>query len=290
MTQGNLKAHETEATLFSATSRILGAAGYSDLKFDIGGKKSRRRYVSALEAQEREVKIWVKSSRHWPGKADAILFPWKKYKDADAGYHSILYSCESAKAKGVTHLLAVVGDGKTGELFLAQLYSIEDVPEIAFQQSEMLSNSYYRTHSSALIVASYTPDFDDAAALAANTGKDLLSIKNDNASNQENVQETRVVRRSGRAYKRDRRVREAVLALAEGICECCGEIGFEMENGSRYLETHHVIEVSARGPDDMSNVVAICPNCHRKAHYSMDRLAIEREMIAAIRRHGRRNA
>ncbi len=286
-----IKIHDAEATLFSSAARLLGSAGFTELKFDIGGKKSRRRYISALSKSGEEIKIWVKSARTWPGKADAILFPWKKYKEAHSGYHSVLFSCESAKYKGVTHLLAVAGDEQTGQLYFAQLYSIDEIPELVFRQSEAVENRFYSAHSSSLVISSYAPEFDEAAKFSVNSGNDILSCKSDKYfESTSSALEEKIVRRSGRAYKRDRKTREAILSLAQGVCECCGELGFETDDGSRYLETHHIIEVSAHGPDDMTNVVAVCPNCHRKAHYSKSRLSVERAMITAIRQRGSKNA
>jgi 5-methylcytosine-specific restriction protein A len=71
----------------------------------------------------------------------------------------------------------------------------------------------------------------------------------------------------GQAWKRDPRVRELVLARAQGVCECCGARGFLTANGEIFLETHHVIPLSEGGMDTVRNVVAICPNDHREAHY-----------------------
>ena len=79
---------------------------------------------------------------------------------------------------------------------------------------------------------------------------------------------------SGTAYARDPAVRSQALARAKGICELCGEPGFAMEDGRTYLETHHVVALSEGGPDHASNVIALCANDHRKAHYGIDRDAI----------------
>jgi len=76
--------------------------------------------------------------------------------------------------------------------------------------------------------------------------------------------------------ERSAAVREAVLKRASGICELCNQPGFITAAGSVYLETHHVVPLSESGPDHPSNVVAICPQDHRRAHY-----AAERDEIAA---------
>lgn len=79
-------------------------------------------------------------------------------------------------------------------------------------------------------------------------------------------------------YLRDQKVRSAVLHRAAGRCEYCGEQGFLKEDGSRYLETHHVIALANDGADKLTNVIALCPNDHRKAHFSAERDLIEHEM------------
>ncbi|MGN6828946.1 HNH endonuclease [Paucibacter sp. M5-1] len=72
---------------------------------------------------------------------------------------------------------------------------------------------------------------------------------------------------AGSVFVRDPSVRRRVLAVAMGLCELCKQPGFQLPNGSVYLETHHVIPLSEGGPDSVDNVVAICPNDHREAHH-----------------------
>ena len=46
------------------------------------------------------------------------------------------------------------------------------------------------------------------------------------------------------SYKRDSNVRDAVLKRAQGTCEYCSAFGFLKADGTRYLETHHVIALA----------------------------------------------
>lgn len=87
---------------------------------------------------------------------------------------------------------------------------------------------------------------------------------------------------SGTAYPRSQEVREAVLRRAGGLCECCGQPGFKMENGAVFLETHHVVPLSEKGPDVEWNVVALCPNDHRRAHYGVDRVELRESLLAKL--------
>jgi len=63
-------------------------------------------------------------------------------------------------------------------------------------------------------------------------------------------------------------VRDEALLRAKGNCEHCGEEGFRTKAGSLYLESHHIIPLSEKGIDHISNVIALCPNHHREAHFS----------------------
>lgn len=68
-------------------------------------------------------------------------------------------------------------------------------------------------------------------------------------------------------YERSPQVRSYVLVRAKGHCEWCGQQGFKTTSGSIYLETHHIQPLSEEGSDTVDNVIALCPNHHREAHF-----------------------
>lgn len=77
------------------------------------------------------------------------------------------------------------------------------------------------------------------------------------------------VERVQKVYMRDPVVKAWILQHSKGFCERCGEKApFLVNDGSPYLEVHHVIPLSLSGADIVSNCVALCPNCHRALHYS----------------------
>lgn len=84
-------------------------------------------------------------------------------------------------------------------------------------------------------------------------------------------------------YARDPKVRDEVLRRAKGMCEFCGALGFIKPDGSRYLESHHIIALARDGADRMTNVIALCPNDHREAHFGTTSEQIETEMISKLR-------
>ncbi|WP_279386836.1 HNH endonuclease [Vibrio sinensis] len=77
--------------------------------------------------------------------------------------------------------------------------------------------------------------------------------------------------RSTIIYERSPQVKAWVLNRAGGICEFCQQQApFMTLSGSPYLEVHHVRRLSLGGSDTASNCVALCPNCHRSFHYSIE--------------------
>lgn len=88
-------------------------------------------------------------------------------------------------------------------------------------------------------------------------------------------------------YQRSPEVRRQVLERARGKCELCKAEGFRTPDDRLYLETHHVVPLSEDGADSPQNVVAVCPNDHRKAHFGRERDELRASMLdflASIKR------
>ncbi|MEZ5288042.1 MAG: HNH endonuclease [Vicinamibacterales bacterium] len=81
-------------------------------------------------------------------------------------------------------------------------------------------------------------------------------------------------------------IRRYVLARAHGVCDACGtDAPFRREDGSPYLEPHHLRRVADDGPDHPTRVAAVCPNCHRRVHHGADGKAFNSKLarrVAAI--------
>jgi hypothetical protein len=72
---------------------------------------------------------------------------------------------------------------------------------------------------------------------------------------------------AGQGYVRDAYVSMLAKRLAQGRCDLCREKAPFFDKADRpYLEAHHVVWLSRSGFDEIANVVALCPNCHRKMH------------------------
>jgi 5-methylcytosine-specific restriction protein A len=69
-------------------------------------------------------------------------------------------------------------------------------------------------------------------------------------------------------YQRDPSVKAWVLHQSNGKCESCEQPApFNGSDGEPFLEVHHVRQLAENGSDTITNTVALCPNCHREAHY-----------------------
>lgn len=84
-------------------------------------------------------------------------------------------------------------------------------------------------------------------------------------------------------YARDPKIREAVMQRASGRCEFCGELGFLRSDGTHYLECHHIVALASEGADRMTNVIALCANDHREAHFGERRNSLEQTMIRKVK-------
>ena len=71
-------------------------------------------------------------------------------------------------------------------------------------------------------------------------------------------------------YVRNPDVVAEVLYLASGRCNRCRQDApFLRRDGTPYLEVHHIVPLSHGGIDAVENAEAVCPNCHRKAHFGV---------------------
>jgi len=73
---------------------------------------------------------------------------------------------------------------------------------------------------------------------------------------------------AGSAFVRNRALVAWALRRSEGHCEACERTPFRRySDGEVYLEVHHIIPLAAGGFDSEENVIALCPECHRFAHF-----------------------
>lgn len=78
-------------------------------------------------------------------------------------------------------------------------------------------------------------------------------------------------------------IKNYALTRANGMCEgCLAPAPFETKRGP-FLEVHHVDRLADGGPDHPHGVIALCPNCHRKAHYAKDAMVFNTALKARLK-------
>ncbi len=89
--------------------------------------------------------------------------------------------------------------------------------------------------------------------------EDLLEQKSEDMDTRKAVQTSLFIRS---VY-----IKEFAKKAAQGICQLCeNPAPFSNKLGEPFLEVHHVNYLSKGGSDTIDNVIALCPNCHRKIH------------------------
>lgn len=107
-------------------------------------------------------------------------------------------------------------------------------------------------------------EFEAAVVASQNDSESLRAKRLANSNPVPSVQMVVV-----RIFRRNPDVVATVLARAKGICESCAAPApfTRSHDGAPYLEVHHRKQLAAGGEDTVGNAEAVCPNCHRKAHY-----------------------
>ena len=109
--------------------------------------------------------------------------------------------------------------------------------------------------------------------------KRVAALLNDpNLEKPEGVKKPERKEQTFSVYKRDPKVVAWIIKNAKGKCECCGDDGFIKDDGSIFLEVHHLRLLSENGSDTTQNAVALCANCHRKLHYAKNKEEMRKEI------------
>ncbi|OOY19596.1 hypothetical protein BMI86_13225 [Thioclava sp. DLFJ5-1] len=98
--------------------------------------------------------------------------------------------------------------------------------------------------------------------------QDIPEARQNRLKNASSVPMRRIVKTV--AYSRNPDVVAERLYQANGTCDHCKKRApFTRISGGAYLEVHHIIPLSEGGMDVLENAAALCPNCHREAHFGI---------------------
>lgn len=120
--------------------------------------------------------------------------------------------------------------------------------------------------------------YDSSSKLHRNLSLDqlkklALQAASENASKEQIIKNTAI---------RSEAIRRYVLKRSQGTCEgCLSPAPFQGREGP-FLEVHHIFRLSDGGPDHLENVIALCPNCHRRVHFGKDGYAYNEQLKGKV--------
>jgi hypothetical protein len=142
-------------------------------------------------------------------------------------------------------------------------------------QSAALEQEYVRVWGDRSIERPLPPDAhaigeifeDEAKRLEAFSLNQLLARYNALEGQTEAMPRTRAL--TIRSYERSSLVIAIARTRASYRCEisACQHPTFEMSDGGRYIEVHHIVPLASGGSDTIENVACLCPAHHREIHF-----------------------
>jgi 5-methylcytosine-specific restriction protein A len=125
-------------------------------------------------------------------------------------------------------------------------------------------------------------DFEVEAAVPLKHGANLADLAKKIKDGQKTNQPRK--RLTVQEYReRSLLVKTYALLRANGICELCQKPApFVSDAGIPFLEVHHIFRLADDGPDDPENVAALCPNCHREAHFGINKEALKMKLSVQV--------
>lgn len=162
--------------------------------------------------------------------------PFNKLGRGNTGY---LFESNKLMYEFIIKQTASIQNKEEEKQKVLQLLTPKEIPQATISEVEM--------------------NLEEARATELSAEKLAIQVKH---GNPKKSQKTETV-----VYYRSPYVKEMVKRIADGKCQMCGEQApFYDKKKKPYLEEHHVIRLADGGSDKMDNVVALCPNCHRKVH------------------------
>ena len=160
-------------------------------------------------------------------------------------------------------------DDRSGEMFpLKAIWALaHNVPARSFKTNVAVSQIRHLPFEIRLVQTVSEPDpsrFGNAVA---------RSIYDSPAARQKRLAQAPPIPNSyyrwAKVFVRNPDVVAEALFQADGKCRFCRTKApfTRLSDGSPYLEVHHRKPLADGGTDTIDNAIALCPNCHRKAHH-----------------------
>lgn len=179
--------------------------------------------------------------------------------------YSVLFRHQILLAKTEVQAIDIINEAKENEIELSETWSTRynSMWQIKSDQQAWRKSLEYE----------YEKFFHDIYKDYCNLRQkyfDSLSIKHltEKLINLEYKENKKLNVKKTIAYSRSVYIREFARRVSNGVCQLCDkDAPFHDTHGQPFLEVHHIHYLSSGGSDTMDNVIALCPNCHRKIHH-----------------------
>lgn len=97
----------------------------------------------------------------------------------------------------------------------------------------------------------------------------FLYMLNERYANYSTIKRDRII---SAHIDRGTSVTNALKKILGPQCQICGCLGFEKKDGTRYIEAHHLTQLSLNKDSSLcsDNIILVCPNCHRAIHFGKE--------------------
>ncbi|MEH7090727.1 HNH endonuclease [Priestia aryabhattai] len=177
--------------------------------------------------------------------------------------HQILLCKSEEEALSILQEARNYGLNLDEELWVAKFDSMEEIKKKQVEWKDKMKNSEAYNNFSNI--------YEEFVAMKSSYFKDLSEEHLKNIIVEQQSDERNVITRQTNAFTRKIYIKEYAKKMAQGICQLCDkEAPFLDKQGNPFLEVHHINYLSNGGEDKIDNVVALCPNCHRRIHMLED--------------------
>lgn len=292
-----VESFEAEALTRDLISPFLEARGFNvlDDHRDKVGKDGQSQIIAAEDAEGHRLNIRVKICWTWANNRapkrnySATQLAARMHGDWVSGFNNLM---ERQQRAGITHYLAVQGDDTSIQLgALIPIAAVRPIWEKQREVSQSLIDGgklkgQQKNHAengdspTLYLLDTRRPAAKEVTEVLWNWPGviDLMKVRVAVVPADDSVDDMPVdysmygsdnaprIKTQSSGVRRDPRVRRAVIKRATEGCEREGCNDTRTYPG--FLDVHHILGVEKS--DRVWNCVALCPNCHREAHYSPD--------------------
>lgn len=217
----------------------------------------------------------VEHFREWGVKQynnDGKLFEKKSIDNYHSSLNTILEKLNMVEYSGYSKIYDC-DDAERFEVLYFEIFGHPDFVECNNKSNHTHSSALnlYRRFVRYLEAANSAPIVKDELEIQERLEKDKARALSDKELEEKIRKKKKGISKERKVvstnYSRDPEIAEYAIRRAAGKCDLClSDAPFEKKDGTPYLESHHVDWLSRGGEDVIENVVAVCPNCHRRIH------------------------